>query len=219
MNVFDIIGPVMVGPSSSHTAGAVRIGRVARELLGEEPVEVVVKFHGSFARTYQGHGTDKAIIAGLLGMNPDDLRIRDSLEIAHEIGLKYTFERTDLQEAHPNIAYIEAEGKSGRKVSIIGSSVGGGNILIKQVDGLDVEFSGQYDTLIIPHQDAPGVVAAVTNMLAQNWINIANMKVYRSGRGGDAIMVIETDQKIGQELVADLEKLSRVSKVTEINPI
>ncbi|MGE5581179.1 MAG: L-serine ammonia-lyase, iron-sulfur-dependent subunit beta [Bacillota bacterium] len=219
MNVFDIIGPVMVGPSSSHTAGAVRIGIIARELLGEPPLSVVVKFHGSFARTYKGHGTDRAIIAGLMGMSPDDLRIRESLSLAAEAGLEFSFESIDLLEAHPNTVLLEITGVSGKKVTVVGASVGGGNILIKKVNGLNVEFSGEYDTLIVSHQDAPGVIAAVTNLLAYNGINIANMKVYRSGRGGDAIMIIETDQGLGEELVAMISKMPRITSATEINPI
>lgn len=219
MNVFDIIGPVMVGPSSSHTAGAVRIGRVARELVGEEITDAVVKFHGSFAGTYKGHGTDKAIIAGLMGMLPDDIRIRDSLELAGEKGMNYEFDIVELKDAHPNTVLIEAAGRTGRKVSVTGSSVGGGNIAIKRINGLDVDFSGEYNTLVIPHKDEPGVIAAVANILAYFNINIASMKVYRSNRRGSAMMIIETDEQVGQELIAMIGRLPRVTSCTLIEPV
>lgn len=219
MNVFEIIGPVMVGPSSSHTAGAVKIGRVVRELLGEEPVEVDVKLHGSFAKTYKGHGTDKAIIAGLMGMTPDDERIRKSMALAQSSGMVYRFETAEIKDAHPNTASITAIGKSGKKVTVQGASVGGGNILVEKINGLNVEFTGQYNTLVIKHRDTPGAIAAVTNLLAYNDINIANMKVYRSFRGGDAFMVIETDQQVGSELIVLIGKLPKVISATLIRAI
>lgn len=220
MNVFDIIGPAMVGPSSSHTAGAVRIGRIARKLLGEEPVSVLIMLHGSFARTYKGHGTDKAILAGLMEMDTDDLRIRNSLTIAKNKGINFRFEVVDLKDAHPNSTFIEATGVSGKMVKVLGSSVGGGNILIKQINGLDVEFTGQYNTLIIRHEDIPGAIAAVTNILGNDKeINIAYMKVYRTKRGGDAIMIIETDQQISSIIREGVHSLPMVTSVTSIEPI
>lgn len=219
MNVFEIIGPVMVGPSSSHTAGAVKIGRVVRELLGEEPAEVDVKLHGSFAKTYKGHGTDRAIIAGLMGMDPDDERIRKSMVLAKSSGMVYRFETVEIKDAHPNTASITATGKSGKQVTVQGASVGGGNILVEKINGLNVEFTGQYNTLVIKHRDTPGAVAAVTNLLAYNDINIANMKVYRSFRGGDAFMVIETDQQVDSELIVLIGKLPKVISATLIRAI
>lgn len=220
MNVFDIVGPVMVGPSSSHTAGAVRIGRIVRKLLGEELNNVLIMLHGSFARTYKGHGTDKAILAGLMEMDTDDLRIRDSLMIANRKGINFRFEVIDLKDAHPNTVLIEATGASGKTVKVMGSSIGGGNILINQINGLDVEFTGQYNTLIIRHEDIPGSIAAVTNILGNDKeINIAYMKVYRTTRGGDAIMVIETDQQISNILKESVNTLPMVYSVTSIEPI
>jgi L-serine dehydratase len=219
MNVFDIIGPVMVGPSSSHTAGAVRIGRIARRLLREQPKEAVIILHGSFARTYKGHGTDRAVIAGLLGMLPDDERIRDSLRLADESGMKYSFEVAVLKDAHPNTVLINAVGQNGETVSVQGSSVGGGNIVISRINGMAVEFTGEYNTLLISHMDTPGVVATVTNLLAGNDINIANMKVFRSYRGGEAIMIIETDQEVKREFVTLIECLRGIKKATLIEPI
>lgn len=220
MNVFDIVGPVMVGPSSSHTAGAVRIGRIVRKLLGDEPSNVLIMLHGSFARTYRGHGTDKAILAGLMDMATDDMRIRDSLTIANNKAISFRFEVIDLKDAHPNTVLIEATGASGKTVKVMGSSIGGGNILITQINGLDVEFSGQYNTLIIRHKDVPGSVAAVTNILGNDKeINIAYMKVYRTKRGGDSIMVIETDQQISSILKEYVNTLPMVYSVTSIEPI
>ncbi len=216
MDVFDIIGPIMVGPSSSHTAGAARIGHIARELLQERPVRAHIKFHGSFARTYRGHGTDRAVVGGLLGMFPDDVRIRDSLAIAEREGLKVTFETVSLRDAHPNTVVIEATGESGRTLTVEGASVGGGNIVIRRINELKVEFTGEYNTLVIPHRDMPGAVASVTNILAYYNINIANMKVYRPDRRGEAMMVIETDQEISRELVEMLAKLPLVIKAMNI---
>jgi L-serine dehydratase len=219
MNVFDIIGPVMVGPSSSHTAGAVRIGKATRELLQEEPVDVTVMLHGSFARTYKGHGTDRAIIAGLLGMPPDDLRIRESLKLASEKGMKYKFEEIQLNDAHPNTALIKAAGRSGKMVKVLGVSTGGGNISVKQINGLEVDFTGQYNTLVLNHQDAPGTIAAVTGRLAQAGVNIAQMKVYRTHRGGDAIMIIETDYLVEKGLQSAIERLPGIYGAIAIEPL
>jgi len=202
MNIFDIIGPVMVGPSSSHTAGALRIASIAKTLVGENVKKSIIKFHGSFASTYRGHGTDKAVVAGLLGFSIDDVRIRDSLKLASEMGMEYRIETTSLDNAHPNTVVIELEGETGKKVSITGSSIGGGNVVIKRINNLEVEFTGQYYTLIVQHYDKPGVIAMVTTLLGENEVNIAAMRVYRSYRGGIAFMVIETDQEISEELVS-----------------
>lgn len=219
MNIFDIIGPVMIGPSSSHTAGATKIGRVTRALLGQMPVNVVVKFHGSFAKTYKGHGTDKAIIAGLMDMLPDDERIRDSLQLAQKANIQYTFEEVNLEDAHPNTVLIVATAKDGTTVTVEGASVGGGNIMINKIDGLGVEFTGNYNTLIIYHDDAPGAIAAVSNLLAHGNINIASMKVYRSYRGGDAIMIIEMDQAVNTQLNLLIRNLPGIKGSTLIKSI
>jgi len=218
MNVFDIIGPVMIGPSSSHTAGAARLGRITRMLLGEQPKHAHIYLHGSFARTYCGHGTDRALIGGLLGFSPDDIRIRDSLELAKEAGLSYEFEPTDLGEVHPNTALLEVTGTSGKTLSLLGSSIGGGNVVIQRIQDMKVEFTGEYYTLLIPHQDAPGVVANVTSVLSTNRINIAQMKVYRTRRGGPAMLIIETDEHIESKLLPTLEKIPHVTSVAIVEP-
>lgn len=219
MNVFDIIGPVMVGPSSSHTAGAVRIGRIVREILGGQPSKANIVFHGSFARTYRGHGTDKAIIAGLLGLNPDDVKVRESMALAQQARLQYTITTGVIKRAHPNTALITAADSVDRQITVLGSSVGGGNIVINKINGMEVEFTAQYNTLIIFHHDTPGAIAAITNILANNGINIANMKVYRSCRGGNAIMIIETDQEVGRELEALIRQLQGINNTALIRPV
>lgn len=146
--VFDIVGPVMIGPSSSHTAGAVRLGLMARKILGEPAVRADINLHGSFAQTYRGHGTDKALIAGILGFAPDDERIREALQLAEEKGLSYRFQKVNLEQAHPNTAVIHLTGTSGRTARVRGSSVGGGNIRITNIDGYEVELTGTYPALI-----------------------------------------------------------------------
>lgn len=219
MNVFDIIGPVMVGPSSSHTAGAARLGKVARTLLGEPAASATIYLHGSFARTYRGHGTDRALIGGLLGFDPDDLRLRESLDIAHQVGLDYRFIPADLGEIHPNSALLDVCGVSNRRIRVLGSSIGGGKVLIRRVDDLDVEFTGEYYTLIIPHIDAPGVVATVTSVLASARINIAQMKVYRKERGGQALILIEVDQPVPAASRQQLERIAQIESVTVVEPI
>lgn len=219
MNIFDIIGPVMVGPSSSHTAGAARIGLMVRSLLEEEPVEAEIMLHGSFGQTYKGHGTDKAMIGGLLGFGPEDLRLRNSMELAQEKGLKYTITKADLGDVHPNSALIRAKGKSGKEVEVLGSSVGGGNIVINKIDSVDVEFTGQYHTLVIPHQDVPGSVAAVASILAENGINIAQMTLFRSKRGGQSLMIMETDEGVPGEISDMIRALPNISSVKVIKPV
>ena len=217
MNIFDILGPVMVGPSSSHTAGAVKIGYVALHLLQEPPKQVSVIFSGSFAATGTGHGTDRAIIAGLLGMQPDDIRIPDSFKYAKERNLKYTFSNQAIPGSHPNTAILKMTGEQGRTLEVQASSLGGGRIMINKLDGIDVNFSAEMPTLIVHNIDQPGHVAEVTSMLAHKSVNIASMQLYRDKRGGYAVMVIETDQQVPEEAVTWLTHLEGVLKITYIN--
>ena len=214
MNIFDILGPVMVGPSSSHTAGAARIGFMARTLLGEDPAEAKLHLHGSFAESGAGHGTDRALVAGLLGMKPDDLRLPNAFEEAKKAGLAYSFDEVNLRDAHPNTVVIEVTGKSGKTLELQASSVGGGRIQVTKVDGVEVNFTGEYNTLIIQNQDENGVVAAVTTILNQLRINVANMSLCRSRRGGRALMVIETDQHIKPHQVLFMKDLEGILAVT-----
>ena len=217
MNIFDILGPVMVGPSSSHTAGAVRIGLIARRLLGGQPATAKITLSGSFAATGTGHGTDRALVAGLLGMKPDDLRIPNAFEEAKKVGLRYTIDEIDLRDAHPNTAVLELTGKGGRALTVQASSLGGGRIMVNKLDGINVNFNGDSPTLIVHNLDQPGHVAEVTSMLSHKSVNIATMQLYRNHRGGYAVMVIETDQDIPAEALRWLSRLEGVIKVTYLN--
>ena len=214
MNIFDVIGPVMVGPSSSHTAGAVRIGYVARQLLGEEVREAKILLYGSFLATGKGHGTDKALTAGLLGMQTDDYRIPKSIEIAEDKGMKIAFGEAVLKEAHPNTAQLYLKGISGKTMELVGQSLGGGRINIAEIDGIETNFSGENPTLIVHNLDQPGHVSEVTSMLAHKGVNIATMQLYRSSQGGKAVMVVECDQEVPQEGIRWLERVEGVLKVT-----
>lgn len=214
MDIFDILGPIMVGPSSSHTAGAARIGYMARALLGEQPVKARIHLHGSFAETGAGHGTDRALVGGLLGMKPDDLRIPVAFEEAEKVGLDYAIDTVDLREAHPNTAEVEVWDKTGHRLQMQASSLGGGRIMVNQLDGITVNFTGNYNTLLIRNQDAYGAVAAVTGQLSRMRINVANMSLCRHRRGGDALMVIETDQHLRPLQVDTLRRLNSIISVT-----
>lgn len=216
MNIFDILGPVMIGPSSSHTAGAVKLGYVARRLLGGEPVAAKILLHGSFADTGKGHGTDRAMIAGILGMKEDDERIPMSFELAKERGLLFEFENIQLPGAHPNTAIMQLTDSKGRTIEVQGSSVGGSRIVINKIDGAEVECTAEYPTLIVYNKDLPGYVAEVTTALAARRINIATMRLFRGERGTQAVMIIESDQAIPQELIERLQKIDGILKVTYI---
>lgn len=213
MNVFDIIGPVMIGPSSSHTAGACRLGLVARKVLAERPVAADIGLCGSFAQTYRGHGTDKAIVAGIMGMAPDDGRLRDSLGLARQAGLCFQIHEAKLGHAHPNTAIIALTGEGGAACQVVGASVGGGNILISQVNGVETMFSGACDTLIIPHRDVPGLIASVTAAMAALGVNINNFRLSRQEKGYKSVMTIEVDGTVTDELVARLRGLPDVFSV------
>jgi L-serine dehydratase len=194
VSILDIIGPVMVGPSSSHTAGACRLGLLARGLVGGTPERARIELHGSFARTGEGHGTDKAIAGGLMGFRPDDDRLRTALDIAEHEGLDYRFEKTTIaEEAHPNTARITVE-RGDRTASMIGSSLGAGRVLVTEIDGFPVEVSGSFHTIVLVAEDVPGSVARIATLLAEDGLNIANLRLTRKKRGGDAFMVIELDQ-------------------------
>ncbi|MDD5993245.1 MAG: L-serine ammonia-lyase, iron-sulfur-dependent subunit beta [Clostridiales bacterium] len=217
MNMLDIVGPVMVGPSSSHTAGAVKIGQVSRKLLAEPVAEAKIALHGSFLETGKGHGTDKALVAGLLGMAVDDKRIPYSFQVAEQEGLDFSFEAVVLKEAHPNSVKMNLVGKHGKTIEIIACSVGGGQIKICEIDGLTVNCTGDYPTLIVHNIDQPGHVTEVTSMLAHKQVNIAAMQLYRDSRGGNAVMVLECDQEIPEDSVHWLERLEGVIKVSYLS--
>lgn len=215
VSLLDIIGPVMVGPSSSHTAGACRIGLIARALVGGTPTEAKVELHGSFARTGTGHGTDRAIAGGLLGYQPDDVRLRESLEAAEKAGLAITFENTKLRgDHHPNTTRITVT-RDGRSATLIGSSLGAGRILVTSIDGFPVEVTGSYPTLVIVAKDQPGIVAKVAGALAEHGINLATMRVSRRTKGGDAIHVYELDSRPEDETLERLRE-NKVLKTLRI---
>ncbi len=219
MQIFDIIGPVMIGPSSSHTAGACRLGRVARKILADRPIKARIGLCGSFAQTYRGHGTDKALIAGILDMHTYDSRLRNALTLAGDEGLEYEFYLTTIPGAHPNTAIIELTGESGSTCHITGASIGGGNIIVTNINGMDVQFTGQYNTLIVLHKDTPGVIAAVTNAMASSGTNIGNFRLSRPQKGGEAVMTIEVDGDVSDSMIRFLRELKYITGVVLIRAI
>jgi L-serine dehydratase len=207
VSLLDIIGPVMVGPSSSHTAGACRLGLLARNLVGGTPEKARIELHGSFARTGEGHGTDKAIAGGLMGFRPDDERLRDALEIAQGEGLDYVFEKTTLaDDAHPNTARITVE-RGDRHAVMTGASLGAGRILVNEINSYAVEVTGTYHTIVLIAEDVKGSIAAIATILAEHGINIANLRLTRKQRGGDAFMVIEIDDAPGEPVRDEIRAL------------
>jgi L-serine dehydratase len=218
-SAFDILGPIMIGPSSSHTAGAARLAKVASIIAGKNIVSVQFILHGSFAKTYKGHGSDKALVAGILGMDPWDDKLKDSLGIAEKLGLFVEFIPGDLGDVHPNTVKFIITKKSGRIVEIVGSSVGGGNILIFEVDGQPVAFRGNYPTIIISHKDIPGMISKVSTVLFDENINIATMNVYRNSRGLNAAMVFETDTIVPKDVLEKIKILGNIYNIKEISPV
>ncbi|KJS22670.1 MAG: serine dehydratase [Clostridiaceae bacterium BRH_c20a] len=217
---FDILGPVMVGPSSSHTAGAVRLGRLARAIAGGMPKEAEIILHGSFSQTYRGHGTDLALIGGLLGFNTDDVRIRNSFAIAGETGLIFKFTPTHLGEGfHPNTVKFLLVTAEDEKLSITGASVGGGNVVITHINDNEIELKGDLPTLITTHHDIPGVISRVSGVLAEYKINIAFMRVFRKEKRKLAHMVVETDDKVNSVVINDILKLDPIVNVRSIEPV
>lgn len=217
--VFDIVGPIMIGPSSSHTAGAVRLGLMARKILGEKVLKAGIQLHGSFAQTYRGHGTDKALVAGILGFAPDDERIVSALNIAKNQGVAYSFQTIKLEDAHPNTAIIHLTGETGRVAKVCGASVGGGNIMITNINGYAVELTGEYPALITIHHDKPGVITQVTQILARYAMNIAFMRVSRQNRGESAMMIMELDDEPADEVIDDCANVYDVEKAFAIPAI
>ena len=212
LSIFDVIGPNMIGPSSSHTAGAVSIALMARKLFSEEIKDVTFTLYGSFAKTYQGHGTDRALLGGILGFATYDERIRDAFEHAKTMNVtyKYVIDEETLTN-HPNTADIDIVGVTGRKMSVRGESIGGGKMKIVRIDNIDVEFTGEYSTLIVHQQDKPGVVAHITQALAENNVNIAFMRLFREDKGAAAYTVVESDEYIPEEVLTRIRTNPNVS--------
>ena len=217
MRLFDVLGPVMIGPSSSHTAGAAKIGYTAQKLLGEVPAQADIGLYGSFATTGKGHGTDRALVAGLLGMRPDDARLPRSFELAEAAGMELTLGRAALRGAHPNTVLLRVEDAAGKRLEVTASSLGGGRVQVCAIDGLEARFTGELPTLIIRNQDRPGMVAEVTGVLSKRQVNIATMQLYRDMRGGLAVMVIESDQPIWAAAVEELRACPGIERVTYLN--
>lgn len=218
-SLFDIIGPVMIGPSSSHTAGASKIGHMAAQIFDGEITHVDFYLHGSFYKTAKGHGTDKALLAGIMKMEPDDLRIKDAFDIAKASEIKYRFFEADLGEVHPNTVKIVMSGKNGNSETVVGSSIGAAKILITQIGDTDVEVDGDYCTLITTHIDKPGMIAKVSAVLAQHRINIAFMKVFRQNRGDTASLIVQVDEFSGEEVLSEIEEIDGIQSVKLIKAL
>ncbi|NLY67568.1 MAG: L-serine ammonia-lyase, iron-sulfur-dependent, subunit beta [Tissierellia bacterium] len=216
-SVFDILGPVMIGPSSSHTAGAARIGKIAKELAKDSFYKVTFYLHGSFAKTYKGHGTDKALVAGILGMDPSDEKIRNSLEIAKEKGIDIEFIEENLGYVHPNTAKVVFHYKNEDSFYIIGSSVGGGNVIITNINGTEIEFTGNYSTILIKYKDKKGIISKISTILSNHDMNIANMKVTRDNK--IATMLVELDNPLEDHTIKEISALDEILYITGINPI
>ncbi|NOU87725.1 L-serine ammonia-lyase, iron-sulfur-dependent, subunit beta [Paenibacillus sp. LMG 31460] len=215
-DVFSIIGPSMIGPSSSHTAGAVRLGRVARQLLGEQPKKVEITLYGSFADTYRGHGTDLALIGGLLDYETDDPRIPVAAEEAEALGVEIAFLTSKDKADHPNTVRFHLSSET-RELSMTGASIGGGNVEIVNVNQFDVKFTAVYPTLVISHHDRPGMIADITALLGRSEINIGFMDLDRKGRDREAMTVIETDVSIPDSLIEELKNLSMIHEIKKVD--
>lgn len=219
MDVFDIIGPVMIGPSSSHMAGAARIGRYALNILGTEPVRADIYFSGSFAKTYKGHGTDKAIVAGILGMDTDDPGIKYSFDTAEHRGLEFYFHTCEIENSHPNTAFVVLTSEKGRKVEVQGASIGGGNIIITKINGTPVEITGKFTTMIVLHKNIPGMISDVTSVLAKYGINIGRFDLRRNPRGGRGVMIIELDSDLPEHINDEIKAMDNVIDSTLLKAI
>lgn len=217
--IFDIIGPNMIGPSSSHTAGALRIAYLAGQLIHGGAKKVEFTLYGSFAHTYRGHGTDRALLAGVMGFAPDDLRIRDSFQIAQERGLQYSFRiDTATEVPHPNTVGITLAGADGHSVHVTGVSIGGGSVRLRELDGVEIDLSGEYDTIVVKQYDKPGVVAFITKTLSESGVNIAFMRLYRENRGKIAYTIVEADQPIHRETVRTIFEHPDIVAARRITP-
>ncbi|HUJ14587.1 MAG TPA: L-serine ammonia-lyase, iron-sulfur-dependent subunit beta [Thermoanaerobaculia bacterium] len=210
-SILDVMGPVMVGPSSSHTAGTARLGRVAREILDEDPVRVRFYLHPPLAATYRGHGSDFALVGGAIGLNVDDPRIPEALRIAEQAGIDIEFHDEDLGDVHPNTVRIEIEGKT-RSAEIVGSSIGGGVIEVFKIDGFQTRFKGDSPTLLLFYRDVPGMISEVTRIIAEEGVNIASLSCSRKQRGRDAFMQIDVDSPISD---AALKRICSIHDVAD----
>lgn len=219
IGIFDVLGPIMIGPSSSHTAGAARLGKIARTIVNKDIKNVTFLLHGSFKETYKGHGTDRALVAGILGMMPDDARLRDSLNIAKEVGLEINFLPADLGQVHPNTVKFLITDCDNVNWEVLGSSIGGGLVEIYEINGNKVKITGEYPTVITCHNDVPGTVSKVSTLFYNNEINIAHMTLVRSQKGKDATMTFEVDSNISDDIVQAIKDIEGVNHVILINSL
>lgn len=219
VGVFDVLGPIMIGPSSSHTAGAARLGKIARTIVNKDIKKVTFLLHGSFGKTYKGHGTDRALVAGILGMNPDDSQLRYSIELAKEQGLEIEFVPYDLGDAHPNTVKFLITDCDDHPWEVLGSSIGGGLVEINEINGNKVQITGEYPTIITCHNDVPGTVAKVSSLFYEAEINIAFMKLVRSQKGQGATMTFEIDTPASREIIDSIKKIEGINRVITINPV
>ncbi len=219
-NAFDIIGPIMIGPSSSHTAGAARLGLAANRVAGGAIQSVRFLLHGSFAKTYKGHGTDRALLAGVLGYSERDDRLREAMDIAQNEGIEYSFEPIDMGDVHPNSVRIEMTLQSGESVSLSGSSIGGGSIRIWEVNGFAVDMTGEKPVLLTRHRDREGVISGVTRILATLGINIVSLNCSRKEKRGEASMVVELDEMLDDRVLEVIkERVVGVEAISVIDQI
>lgn len=219
IGIFDVLGPIMIGPSSSHTAGAARLGKIARTIVNKPIKDVTFLLHGSFKETYKGHGTNRALVAGILGMMPDDERLRDALLIAEKEGLEVHFLPADLGQVHPNTVKILMTDCDDINWEVLGSSIGGGLVEIYEINGNKVKITGEYPTIITCHDDIPGTVSKVSTLFYDNDINIAHMTLVRSQKGKDATMTFEVDNNVSEELIAAIKAVEGVNRVILINSL
>ena len=219
ISVFDVLGPNMIGPSSSHTAGAAAISFLARKMIAPPIVKVEFILYGSFAKTYQGHGTDRALLGGLMGFETDDTRIRNSFQIAQDRGLDYRFTPcTTETEVHPNTVDIRMENAAGQTMVVRGESLGGGKVRIVRINGVEVDFTGAYSTVIVVQQDKPGVVAHITKVLSDNGVNIAFMRLFREAKGHTAYTIVESDGHLPEGVDVPLRNNPNVQDVMLLEP-
>lgn len=218
-SIFDVLGPIMIGPSSSHTAGAARLAKIASYIAGENIVSVKFYLHGSFKHTYKGHGTDRALLAGIMGLEPYDERLRNSFDLAQEKNLKYEFIPADLGLVHPNTVKFVIENSLGETTVVTGSSVGGGEVLITNINGYDVSVTGYYHTIILYYTDVKGVISNISGILAMDGINIATMNVSRKSKGREATMIIEVDGNVNYETIEKIREIELITSIIEVKPI
>ena len=219
ISVFDVLGPNMIGPSSSHTAGAAVIAGLARKLIAPPLKRVDFTLYGSFAKTYHGHGTDRALLGGMLGFSTDDLRIRQSFQIADERRLAFAFTPNETEtDIHPNTVDIRMENAAGQVMTVRGVSLGGGKVKIVRINGVDVDFTGEYSALIVVHKDTPGVVAHITRVLSDHNVNIAFMRLFREARGYTAYSIIESDGTLPDVIPDQLRGNPNIRDVMLVQP-